>query len=186
MRVKGMSAKLSKELAKNKSRSLRNRKSVHKNVAGRVKVKDMGKLSYMFLKMYERIEMPNKMERIIDLFETYQAQKDVFKVDEVFNFRTRAERFKHLNDASQAQNVTAPHMSNCTMDNSQMPLMTGEEEFDDDTTKKSDFMSIHQEETPLQMPQPETGWSAIYERLQSPASGKILSNIDAFLLDEGL
>ena len=95
----------------------------------------MGTASYMFLGMYKRIELqPNT--KIIDLFETYQAQKDVFRVNENFNFRTRAERFKHLNDASATQNLSAPHLTNMSMDNSQMALMTGEDN-DDETTKKS-------------------------------------------------
>ena len=50
----------------------------------------MGKDSYMALGLYNRIYKQSKDMRIIDMFETQQGQKEVFRVDEDFEFRTRA------------------------------------------------------------------------------------------------
>ena len=61
----------------------------------------------------------------------------MFRVDEAFNFRTRAERFKQLHDRSLETN-TAPLYTNLTMDNSYMPLMTGEDGEDIITLAKSE------------------------------------------------
>lgn len=55
------------------------------------------------MKCFRRIKFKD-LTPIIDLFETYQAQKDVFRVDENFAFRTRAERFYQLNQNQDKNN----------------------------------------------------------------------------------
>lgn len=57
----------------------------------------------MYMKCFRRIKFKD-LTPIIDLFETYQAQKDVFRVDENFAFRTRAERFYQLNQNQDKNN----------------------------------------------------------------------------------
>ena len=97
MRVRIAAHSVGKNISKIKKSKLLSKKIRHANLSGRVQAKDLGTSSYMSLKLYKRVGLPSKKVRIIDLFETKQAQKEVFRVDENFGFRTRAERFQQLN-----------------------------------------------------------------------------------------
>ena len=117
----------------------------------------------MGLGMYNRIKLQDKNRRIIDLFETYQAQKDVFVVDETFAFRTRAERFRALNQTKEAHSHTIQGITNMSVDNSHNELITHtdhevpKDNFEIDEIKEISRFRVEDPEENY-----ETGWRAIY------------------------
>ena len=99
MRVRVGSRSISNAVAKNKKGDKwKKKRSIHRNLNGRIQLKDLAGKSYMQMGFHIRIPLKSRHYRIIDLSDGVDKKKHIRQLEMIanFEFRKRSDRIQSI------------------------------------------------------------------------------------------
>jgi len=149
---------------------------VHRNMTGRILLKDLDGKSYMGGGFYHHVPLPSEKMRIIDILEEFKnGKRKKIEIDEEFEFIKRADRNKHLLSLDKNQDIT--NVSSMLLD-SESDGFFEQPRIDGVLTMFQQGTQVNQPKTPKKVKAMD-----VYKQLQEPEKRLVLTNIKAMYQD---